>query len=116
MKTGRLIRFACEAGAVLGKASAEEIAALTVYSRKIGVAFQIADDILDVEGDQQLVGKTLNKDAEQGKLTFVGLYGLEKAKQMSRELITEAKQALHPFGAKAETLKQLADFIISRSS
>ncbi len=115
MKTGRLIRFACEAGAVLGRASAAQTKILTAYSRKIGIAFQIADDILDVEGDPTLMGKTLNKDAAQGKLTFVGLYGIEKARAMARSLITEAKQLLAPFGTKAETLKGLADFIISRS-
>lgn len=116
MKTGRLIRFACEAGAVLGNASFEETEALIVYSRKIGIAFQIADDILDVEGNPALVGKTLNKDAAQGKLTFVGLYGLEKARQTATELIEEAKCAVNIFGKKAQTLKQLADFIIQRRS
>lgn len=68
MKTGRLLRYACEAGAVLGNAQGEKYQALIDYSRRIGIAFQIADDILDVEGNQALVGKTLNKDAEQGKL------------------------------------------------
>ena len=116
MKTGRLLRFACEAGAVLGKASPEERRALVTYSRKIGIAFQIADDILDVEGNPLLVGKTLNKDAAQGKLTFVGLYGLEKSKQMAFELIHDAKEALAPFGLRARTLQTLADFIISRNS
>ena len=116
MKTGRLIRFACEAGAVLGKANKNLRQALITYSRKIGVAFQIADDILDVEGNPVLVGKTLNKDAAQGKLTFVGLYGLEKSKQMAKNLIKEAKQALSPFGTKSKILQQLADFIINRSN
>jgi len=114
MKTGRLLRYACEAGAVLGGASAEQRKALVTYSRKIGIAFQIADDILDVEGNPELVGKTLNKDAEQGKLTFVGLYGLPKAKQLARDLIDEAKTSLAVFGSKAQTLQDLADFIISR--
>lgn len=114
MKTGRLIRYACEAGAVLGCASDEQKEALIVYARKIGIAFQIADDILDVEGEQILVGKTLQKDAEQGKLTFVGLYGLEKAKEIARDIIQEAKDALNIFGNKAEVLKALAQYIIDR--
>ena len=116
MKTGRLIRFACEAGAALGNADLEETEALVVYSRKIGIAFQIADDILDVEGNPALVGKTLNKDAAQGKLTFVGLYGLEKSKQMADELVKEAKESLALFGKKAQTLQQLADYIVDRKN
>lgn len=114
MKTGRLIRYACEAGAVLGGASAAERQALVDYSRKIGIAFQIADDILDVEGEQALVGKTLNKDAAQGKVTFVSIYGLEEARRISRDLINEAKQILDIFGAKADNLRLLADYIIER--
>ena len=89
---------------------------MVVYSRKIGIAFQIADDILDVEGNPALVGKTLNKDAAQGKLTFVGLYGLEKSKQMADELVKEAKESLALFGKKAQTLQQLADYIVNRKN
>ncbi len=116
MKTGRLLRYACEAGAILGNASPKEIQALIIYSRKIGAAFQIADDILDVEGNQQLVGKTLHKDEAQGKLTFVSLYGLETAKDISRRLISEAKEELSLFGSRGQTLQQLADFIITRNN
>ncbi len=116
MKTGRLLRFAVEAGAVLGNAPAEKHRALVIYSRKIGIAFQIADDILDVEGTVEQMGKTLGKDAAQGKLTFVSLYGLEKAKTMAAELIAEAKTALRDFGSEADDLRNLADFIISRRS
>lgn len=115
MKTGRLIRYACEAGAVLGGASPAELQTLSDYARKIGIAFQIADDILDVEGEQTLVGKTLHKDAAQGKMTFVSLYGLDKAKQLEQTCIDEAKQLLtRQFGTKAQTLCALADFIITR--
>ena len=116
MKTGRLLRYACEAGAILGNAQPEEHQALIDYSRRIGIAFQIADDILDVEGDQSLVGKTLNKDINQGKMTFVSIYGLPKAKQIAQLLITEAEQILSIFGNKADTLKQLAHYIINRKS
>lgn len=114
MKTGRLIRYACEAGAVLGQASPAERQALINYSRKIGVAFQITDDILDVSGSQELMGKTLNKDAAQNKLTFVSLYGLQSAGLMAADLIKEAKDYLKIFGPRAESLIQLADFILTR--
>lgn len=116
MKTGRLLRYACEAGAILGNARDEKYQALIDYSRRIGIAFQIADDILDVEGDQALVGKTLNKDAEQGKITFVSIYGLSKAKQIAKDFISEAEHVLNIFGNKADTLKQLAHYIIERKS
>ncbi len=114
MKTGRLIRYACEAGAVLGHATPTQRQALIDYSRKIGIAFQIADDILDVEGEQTLVGKTLNKDSAQGKVTFVSLYGLNNAKQIAQQLIAEAKQIISAFGPASQTLQDLADFIINR--
>lgn len=115
MKTGCLIRFACEAGAILGGATEAERQALTDYARHIGIAFQIADDILDVEGDPALMGKTLQKDAVQGKITFVSLYGLDKAKEMARDFINQARQALQIFGEKAENLTDLAEFIITRN-
>lgn len=115
MKTGCLIAYAVQAGAIIGNASSEEYTALTTYARKIGIAFQISDDILDVIGDSALMGKTLGKDAKQGKLTFVSLYGLDKARQKAEKLITEAKESLQIFGSKAADLKDLADFIISRN-
>lgn len=115
MKTGCLIAYAAQAGAILGGASAEEYTAITTYARKIGIAFQISDDILDVIGDSALMGKTLGKDAKQGKLTFVSLYGLDEARQKAETLITEAKEALAVFKDKASDLKELADFIISRN-
>lgn len=114
MKTGRLIRFACEAGAILGRAGKKQRQALIEYSRKIGIAFQIADDILDIEGEQALVGKTLHKDAAQGKITFVSLYGLENARKIAHDLVKEAQDVLSIFGKKAETLKLLASYIVDR--
>ncbi len=116
MKTGRLLHFACEAGAVLGKATLEQTTALKSYARKIGIAFQITDDLLDIQGNQELVGKTLNKDAEQGKMTFVDLYGVERANQMATQLIVEAKKELDIFGNNAEVLQELAQFILIRQS
>ncbi len=114
MKTGRLIRYACEAGAILGKATKKQRQALIDYSRKIGIAFQIADDILDVEGNADLVGKTLQKDKKQGKVTFVSLYGLANTRKIAEDLIKQAQKALDIFGSKAENLKLLAQYIIER--
>ncbi len=114
MKTGRLIRFACEAGAILGRANMDARLAIIDYARKIGIAFQIADDILDVEGNQELVGKTLQKDAAQGKVTFVSIYGLDKAKTIAADLIADAKKSIAMFGSKAKTLQDLAQYIIDR--
>lgn len=116
MKTGRLIRFACEAGAILGRADMDSRLAVIDYARKIGIAFQIADDILDIEGNQELVGKTLQKDAAQGKVTFVSIYGLNKAKEIAASLIKEAQESLNIFGNRAKTLQNLAQYIIDRKS
>nr|QIM10283.1 farnesyl-diphosphate synthase [uncultured Alphaproteobacteria bacterium] len=115
MKTGRLLRYAVEAGAVLGNATIEQTARLIAYSRKIGIAFQIADDILDAYGDEKAVGKTLRKDAGQNKLTFVSLYGLEMARSISEELINSAVAELETFGEKASNLRALARYIIERN-
>ena len=115
MKTGCLIAYACQAGAILGNASQKEYEIITSYARNIGIAFQISDDILDVIGDSALMGKTLGKDATQDKLTFVSLYGLEQAKKIAKDLINDAKKTISHFGNKAKDLCDLADFIISRN-
>lgn len=114
MKTGRLLRYACEAGAVLGKADVEKRNILISYSRKIGQAFQIADDILDREGNQNLVGKTLHKDDSQSKFTFVSYYGIDKARQKAEQLIEQAVKEIAVFGKEAEDLQNLAYYIINR--
>ncbi len=114
MKTGCLLSYSCQAGAVIGRADSSSYEALTKYSRCIGIAFQIADDILDVEGDQQLVGKTLQKDSAQNKLTFVSCYGLDKAKDMAKQLISQAKSEVEIFGQESHDLQALAQFIIDR--
>ena len=114
MKTGCLLKYACEAGAIIGKADDEHLNALRVYARKIGQTFQISDDILDVTGDEKKVGKTLKKDAAQNKLTFVSILGLDGARRKEEELTIEAKESLKIFGDKAKTLKDLTDFIINR--
>jgi farnesyl diphosphate synthase len=112
-KTGALIRWACEAGAVLGRA---DPAPLRHYAEALGLAFQIADDILDVEGDATKTGKRLRKDAEAGKATFVSLLGLEGARARAGELVGEAELALRPYGAAADTLRDAARFVIARDS
>lgn len=114
MKTGCLLKNACEAGAVIGKADELQRKALCTYARYIGIAFQVADDILDVEGDQALVGKTLKKDQAQNKFTFVSCYGLDNAKKYAQELIGKAQREIEIFGQDATNLKHLAMFIIDR--
>ena len=99
MKTGALLRFACEAGGMLGSANAAQRQALARYGSAVGKAFQIADDLLDLEGDPALVGKSTGKDAEAGKATMVDLLGAAGAKARLAELVAEAEQALAPFGA-----------------
>ena len=115
LKTGCLLRYPCEAGAILGNATSAEKRLLIKYSRNIGIAFQITDDILDVEGDEKLVGKTLNKDKVQQKLNFVSIYGVEKAKQIAQELINEAEETISVFGSRAEHLKNLSRYILTRN-
>ena len=110
-KTGALITWPAEAGAILGRA---DPAPLRRYAQAIGLAFQIADDILDVEGDATKAGKRLQKDAQAGKATFVSLLGVDGAKSRASDLIADAEAALNPYGERAETLKALARYIIAR--
>ncbi|MGI1662287.1 farnesyl diphosphate synthase [Palleronia sp. KMU-117] len=110
-KTGALIEWAGCAGPRMARA---DVAPMAAYARALGLAFQIADDILDVEGDVAKAGKRLQKDAEAGKATFVSLLGLEGAKARARDLVTEAETALAPYGSDAENLREAARFVISR--
>ncbi|MDK3075048.1 polyprenyl synthetase family protein [Sedimentitalea sp. JM2-8] len=112
-KTGALIEWSACAGARLAQA---DITPLRDYSRALGLAFQIADDILDVEGDAEKAGKRLQKDAEAGKATFVSLLGIDAARARATDLIAEACAALAPYGTKAETLREAARFVISREN
>ena len=114
MKTGRLLRYACEAGAVLGMAPLQERKIIISYSRKIGQAFQIADDILDREGNQNIVGKTLHKDDAQNKFTFVSRYGIEKAREKAKNLVDSAVYEIGYFKEKGKNLQKLARYIIDR--
>ena len=114
MKTGALFRFACLAGAILGQASAGERAALALYAERIGLAFQIVDDILDVESSSAALGKATNKDKAAGKATFVDLLELEGARSEAAKLVQEAKGAMQLFGEKAHVFAAAADYIIGR--
>lgn len=110
-KTGALIGWSAQAGAVLG---GQDPAPFARYADALGLAFQIADDILDVEGDAALAGKALGKDAGAGKATFVSHLGLEPARRHAGVLVEQACDALAPFGLKAEPLRAAARFVISR--
>jgi farnesyl diphosphate synthase len=114
MKTGALIRFACRAGAILGQADGAALTSLDRYGRAIGQAFQIADDLLDLESDAATLGKAAGKDAAAGKATLVSALGAAGAHARLDALIVEAEDALAPFGAKADTLRAAAHFIAER--
>ena len=114
MKTGALLRFACQAGAILASATPAQRSALERYGSAVGEAFQIADDLLDIEGDPALVGKQTGKDAAAGKATFVTVLGIAGAKARLRELVAEAKAAVAPFGPAAAILIEGAHFVAER--
>jgi farnesyl diphosphate synthase len=114
MKTGALLLFAVEAGGILGQAPEATRKALTAYGQATGAAFQIADDILDVEADTATLGKSAGKDIEQGKGTLVALLGLDAAKAERDRLARSALEALSPFGPEADMLRATAQFIVQR--
>jgi farnesyl diphosphate synthase len=114
MKTGALLRFACQAGGILAAAAPPQRAALERYGTAVGQAFQIADDLLDLEGDPALVGKSTGKDAAAGKATMVSVLGVAAAKTRLKALVAEAEQALAPFGAAAAILIEGARFVADR--
>jgi farnesyl diphosphate synthase len=116
MKTGALLKFACCAGAILGQSSPAQREALDRYGTAVGKAFQIADDLLDVEGDPALVGKQTGKDAEAGKATIVGLLGPDGARARLRTLVAEAEAALASFGVAAAVLNAGARFVAEREA
>ncbi|HEY5280142.1 MAG TPA: farnesyl diphosphate synthase [Pseudolabrys sp.] len=114
MKTGALLRFACRAGGILGKADASSRAAIDRYGAIVGQAFQIADDLLDVESDTATLGKAAGKDAAAGKGTLVTALGIDGARTKLDALVTEAETVLEPFGVKADILRATARFIAQR--
>ena len=114
LKTGMLIGFSCEAGAILGKAAEPVRQALRAYAHDLGLAFQICDDLLDAEGDEKEVGKKTGKDAAAGKATFVLLLGAERARAQAYALSRQAVQHLEIFSEKADPLRKLAQFVVER--
>ena len=116
MKTGALLRFACEAGAVAGGASSQKRQALAEFGSAIGLAFQIADDLLDLTADAKRMGKATGKDAARGKATLVSLHGETWARRQLDGLIAQASELLEPFGAKANVLIEAAKFVARRES
>ncbi|WP_408954642.1 polyprenyl synthetase family protein [Natroniella sp. ANB-PHB2] len=113
-KTGALLEAAVSIGAILGGATRQELAALQDYAQGIGLAFQIVDDVLDIEGDAEKIGKDVGSDLESDKATFPAVYGLERSKEMASENCQRAKEAVSIFGEQAEILRKLADYIIER--
>ena len=111
LKTGRLLEWPCRAGALLGRANP---APLMAYAADLGLAFQIADDLLDAEGDAATMGKAARKDAGAGKATFVSLLGVAEARQRAENLAKSAQDALLPFGPRAATLRDVARYVVTR--
>jgi farnesyl diphosphate synthase len=114
LKTGALIAFAAEAGAILGKAPQQARTALHAYAHDLGLAFQIADDLLDVEGDATEMGKKTGKDAARNKATFVSLLGVDRARAQARMLADQAAKHLDLFAEKADLLKDVARWVVDR--
>ena len=114
LKTGALIAVACEAGAILGRASIDARQALKGYAHDLGLAFQIADDLLDAEGDADETGKAVGKDAAAGKATFVSILGVDRARTQAVMLAEQATDHLDLFDKKAEPLRKIAQFVVDR--
>lgn len=115
-KTGALLRASLRMGAIFAGADADQLRALSSYGEHVGLAFQIVDDILDVEQSSETLGKTAGKDAEQQKITFPAVYGLERSRAMAEEERLAAHVALRPFDDRAERLRELADLIVHRKA
>lgn len=115
-KTGAFMRAALRSGAILAQASQDDLARVTAYGEKIGLAFQIADDLLDVLGSQAELGKTIGKDEQQHKATYPAIHGIEASQRIASRLIAEACEALDPYGARAQVLQGIAHYLILRSS
>ena len=115
-KTGALLRASLRMGAIYAGASDAEYSALSCYGEHVGLAFQIVDDILDVEESSEALGKTAGKDAAQHKITFPAVYGLDASRRMAQEECRRAHEVLQPFGGRAGRLHELADLIVQRKS
>jgi len=115
-KTGALLRASVRLGAIFANATGSQIDALSCYGEHIGLAFQIVDDLLDVEESSEALGKTAGKDATQGKITFPAVYGVEKSRQMANVECQHAHRVLDPFGDRAQQLREIASHIVQRKS
>lgn len=116
MKTGALISYSSAAGAILGQAGSDAINTLETFGFELGLAFQITDDLLDVEGDEDDVGKKVGKDAEAGKATFVSALGVDGARNEARRVTDRALSRLDTFGAQADELRSVAEFVLARNN
>lgn len=116
MKTGELIAFSAEAGGILGKASTQHLSALRAYAHDLGLAFQIIDDLLDAEGTEEEVGKSVGRDAKAGKATFVTILGLDRARHQARLLSEQAIRHLSVFAGRAKALEEVARFVVDRKA
>lgn len=116
LKTGEMFAVSCEAGAILGKAPHNLRSALCRYAHDMGLAFQITDDLLDVEGTREETGKQVGKDASAGKATLVSVLGVERAREQAQVLSEQARHYLRHFDKKADSLRVLADYVVSRRS
>ena len=116
LKTGELFRFSCVAGLILAKKGKQDFENLEKYAYKLGLAFQIQDDLLDVTGDEAKTGKKLKKDLSRGKQTFISFMGVAKAKKSAEKLIEEALSIISTYGSDGDNLKQITKIIINRSS
>jgi geranylgeranyl diphosphate synthase, type II len=115
-KTGAFIRAAVRSGALCAQASEADLERVGVYGEKIGLAFQIADDLLDVLGSEEALGKAVRKDGRQKKATYPALYGVERSQRIAEELVLEACAALEPFGDEAQRLREVAYYLVARTS
>jgi geranylgeranyl diphosphate synthase type II len=115
-KTGALLRASLRMGAICANASREQFDALSCYGEHIGLAFQIVDDILDVEQPSEALGKTAGKDAQQGKITFPAVYGIEKSRNMAERELENAHRAIALFGPRGHWLREIADRIVHRTA
>ena len=116
MKTGALFEFSCEAGPILAEAPAQDRRNLRDYARDLGLAFQIADDLIDALGAEELAGKAVGKDQDQGKATLISLYGVERARGEARRLAEQAAAVVSGYGPRADDLKALPFFLLDRAS
>ena len=115
-KTGALLCVALRIGGTVASADTEQIRMLETYGEKLGLAFQIVDDLLDVEGDEHELGKRTQKDMDRGKLTFPGLLGIDESRQRAEALIEEAQASLAPLGPAASNLELLAQYVVQRKN